>query len=183
MPYKKNSNAYKQAGDGEDGAASSGHEDNPIMQMVARQMGNHIDKKKFDLYATLLNKYALKFKSLNAMLGASSKFGGNPERTIDKVYTLSGSILESLEDLKSDIEGDKLSEVLSSILTEWSDAYGRAKMNLVYIENFKHGVNNVKTKDLQASIGILQKSLSTLTVSLDAYAGYFNYAGDRKSVV
>jgi hypothetical protein len=177
MPYKKNSNAYKQAGDGEDGAASSGHEDNPIMQMVARQMGNHIDKKKFDLYATLLNKYALKFKSLNAMLGASSKFGGNPERTIDKVYTLSGSILESLEDLKSDIEGDKLSEVLSSILTEWSDAYGRAKMNLVYIENFKHGVNNVKTKDLQASIGILQKSLSTLTVSLDAYAGYFNYAG------
>jgi hypothetical protein len=34
MPYKKNSNAYKQAGDGEDGAASSGHEDNPIMQMA-----------------------------------------------------------------------------------------------------------------------------------------------------
>ena len=177
MHFKKNLKAYKQD-DGEEGASSSpGYEDNPIMQMVARQMGNHIDKKKFDLYATLLNKYARKFQSFNAMLGASSKFGGSPERTIDKIYTLSGSILESLEDLKADIEGDKLSELLSSILTEWSDAYGRAKMNLVYIENFKHGVNNVKPKDLQASIGILQKSLSALIVSLDAYSGYFNYAG------
>lgn len=178
MLYKKSSNAYKQAGDGEEGAASTpGHEDNPIMQMVARQMGNHIDKKKFDLYATLLNKYSLKFKSLSSMLGASSKFGGNPERTIDKIYTLSGSILESLEDLKSDIEGDKLSEVLSSILIEWSDAYGRAKINLFYIERFKHGVDNIRPKELQASIAILQKSLAALVVSLDAYAGYFNYAG------
>lgn len=173
MQYSKKP-AIKQD-DGE--STVSPHENNPIMQMVARAMGDHIDKKKFDLYATLLDKYSRKFKSLSSLLGASSKFGGDPHKTLDKIYTLSGSILEGLEDLKKDIETDKLSEMLPSILTEWSDCYGRAKMNLVYIENFKHGVNNVKPKDLQASIVILQKSLAALTVSLDAYAGYFNYAG------
>ena len=51
------------------------------MQQIAKLTGDNIDRKKFDLYSTLMNKYARKFESFVQMINASSRFGGgNPSK-------------------------------------------------------------------------------------------------------
>lgn len=176
MSYKKLKSAIKQEGD--DGASSVPQ--NPLMQQIAKLTGDNIDRKKFDLYSTLMNKYARKFESFVQMINASSRFGGgNPSKTIDKIYTISGSIVEALEDLKADIEGDSLDKILASILIEWSNTYRIAKVNLVGIENFKHGVQNLSVPAIKASLDQLKKALASMVESLDAYSGYFKYAQNR----
>lgn len=163
--------------DGDNGASVP---QNPLMQQIAKLTGDNIDRKKFDLFSILLNKYARKFDSFIQMINASSRFsGGNPSKTIDKIYTLSGSIVETLEDLKADIEGDSLEKILASILIEWSNTYRIAKVNLIGIENFKHGVQELSVPAIKASLDQLKKAMATMSESLDAYSGYFKYAQNR----
>ena len=179
MPYRKNFKAYKQAGDGEEagGDEQSSLRDNPLMRQIAKLAEHSIDQQSYSLYSTLLNKYARKFESFNALLTSSARFGaGNPTATIDKLYTISGSIVEALEDLQNDIDHNKLEKVLDSIMAEWSNAYRLAKMNLLKIDNFKHNTGDISVPAIKTALEVLKKALAELTLSLDAYSGYFEYA-------
>jgi len=162
----------KQAGEESDSALQQ----NPLMRQIAKIAGDSIDREKFSSYSTLLNKYARKFESFNSLIAGSSRFSGSADKVLTRLHTISGSVVESLEDLQADIEHNGLTKMLSSIMTEWTECYHLAKMNLVYIENFQHGIADIKISAVQNTLVHLRQNLTTLTNSLDAYSGYFQYA-------